>query len=520
MSYRPCILVVDDTPENIQILAHALTKEYEVRVSTNGLAALEFLREHGKPDLILLDIMMPDMDGYEVCRQIKANPAHRDIPVIFLTAMGDARSESAGLALGAVDYITKPINIDITRLRIHNHLERERLHRRIAWHCDQLEELVRERTQALSESELRYRLVADFTYDWELWLSPDGDVMYTSPSCERITGFTPSDFVTDPGLVERIIYSDDLGIWHSHAQQMAAGTLLESHIFFRIITKSGDIRWIEHVCQPVVGDDGAYLGRRISHSDITSRKQQEEELRHKDAILSHQSRLAAMGEMLGNIAHQWRQPLTAMSLVIQNLNLDFRDGCLDEERMTSYSKKAQSLVEQMSTTIDQFRDFFNPNRPQVQFPLKKVLNQCADLLAGTLKAHKITLSIDVPDNIVLFGHPGELSQVFLNLISNAKDAIVERKIPDGRISIQVAHRGDCIIVLAEDNAGGIPSNIVAKVFEPYFTTKEKGTGIGLYMCRTIIEKHFNGEIHVQNVPGGALFSVTLPTTVSLSAKPA
>lgn len=147
---QPVILIVDDTPGNIQILAQALSQDYSVRISTNGQAALELLKEAEKPDLILLDVLMPEMDGYEVCRRIKADPTLKDIPVIFLTAMTDDQSESSGLALGAVDYITKPINIDITKKRIRNHLEREQLLHQLEQHRDQLEKQVQERTFSLS----------------------------------------------------------------------------------------------------------------------------------------------------------------------------------------------------------------------------------------------------------------------------------------------------------------------------------------------------------------------------------
>ncbi len=147
---RPSILIVDDTPGNIQIIAHALANEYEVRVAISGAACLTLLADQRKPDLILLDVMMPDMDGYEVCRRVKGHPDWQHIPVIFLSALTDAQSETIGLELGAVDYITKPINVAITRQRIHNHLEREQLRREVELHRDQLEEQVRERTLGLS----------------------------------------------------------------------------------------------------------------------------------------------------------------------------------------------------------------------------------------------------------------------------------------------------------------------------------------------------------------------------------
>ncbi len=145
----PLILLVDDTPLNLFGLIKALKSSYRLSTATNGADALQLANAPEKPDLILLDVMMPEMDGYETCRRLKADPKLQTIPVIFITALSDSDSESTGLALGAADYITKPINIDIARQRICNLLERERLHREVESYRDFLEELVEARTQAL-----------------------------------------------------------------------------------------------------------------------------------------------------------------------------------------------------------------------------------------------------------------------------------------------------------------------------------------------------------------------------------
>jgi DNA-binding response OmpR family regulator len=146
---RPRILAIDDTPTNLLTLGAALEADFDLQITTSGAMGLAMATK-APPDLILLDVMMPEMDGYETCRRIKASPALRTIPVIFITALAGISTESLGLTLGAADYITKPINVEITRLRICNLLERERLRKEVEEHRDHLEELVQARTLALS----------------------------------------------------------------------------------------------------------------------------------------------------------------------------------------------------------------------------------------------------------------------------------------------------------------------------------------------------------------------------------
>jgi PAS domain S-box-containing protein len=242
-----------------------------------------------------------------------------------------------------------------------------------------------------------------------------------------------------------------------------------------------------------------------------------EEIREKDYLLVEQARHAAMGEMIGNIAHQWRQPLSMLSLVIQNLRYDAQEGRLTPADLEMYIAKALRAIEQMTGTIDDFRDFFKPSRqPEFFAPLRQVEN-CRDLLDPSLRANGIELVVGGTADIMLHGYPGEFSQIILNLIGNAKDALLERRVDNGRIAIEVRARNGRIVVTVTDNAGGIPSAHMEKIFDPYFTTKSKGTGIGLYMTKTIIEQHMHGIIRAENGAAGALFTIELPSTENISA---
>jgi C4-dicarboxylate-specific signal transduction histidine kinase len=248
------------------------------------------------------------------------------------------------------------------------------------------------------------------------------------------------------------------------------------------------------------------LDRRV-RDEIAKRKEQE-------SLLIHQSRLAAMGEMIGAIAHQWRQPLNALSLVMQNMQMQHRMERLSDESMERMQGKAEQLVQRMSSTIDDFRNFFKPGTQAEPFNLGQTLSSAAGILEGLFKNHNIALSIECDAAIELFGIPGEFSQVILNLLGNAKDAVLESRSPAPAILLRATQVGQRIQIDVEDNGGGIAPEILNQIFEPYFTTKEegKGSGIGLYMSKMIVENKMNGRLEVSNGTEGARFTIDLPAT--------
>ena len=245
------------------------------------------------------------------------------------------------------------------------------------------------------------------------------------------------------------------------------------------------------------------------------KKVDEEQSKQKEQeqLLIQQTRLAAMGEMIGNIAHQWRQPLNALGLVLQNLKFSYEIGDLDDDVMNRSITKADMLTKNMSKTIDDFRNFFKPNKAKEYFDINKSVLDAIALVESTLEHHEIELEKDFKaENIEFFGFPNEFSQVILNVISNAKDALIENKIENPKLKIEIKVQNDNIYISIKDNALGINEDIMNKIFEPYFTTKGEvqGTGIGLYMSKIIIEKNMNGKIYVENTNDGANFIITLP----------
>jgi len=246
------------------------------------------------------------------------------------------------------------------------------------------------------------------------------------------------------------------------------------------------------------------LDKRIK-DEVAQRQKQE-------ALLIHQSRLAAMGEMIGAIAHQWRQPLNALSLVQQNLQIRYKMGKLDDDFMARNMEKSDRLIQKMSSTIDDFRNFFKPDKHIEPFNINSIIQSTAELLDAQLKNNNIKLNIICKEDVIINGFHGEFSQVILNLINNAKDILIERKITQPLIIIETRkHNNELISITVKDNGGGIQEAIIDKIYDPYFTTKEegKGTGIGLYMSKMIVENNMAGKLYAFNDGAGANFVIEL-----------
>lgn len=240
------------------------------------------------------------------------------------------------------------------------------------------------------------------------------------------------------------------------------------------------------------------------------------ESQKKDQIMYQQARLASMGEMIGNIAHQWRQPLNALMLLIQAFRVKSQNGKLTQDFIDAQVSDGLRIAKQMSNTIEDFRNFFNLSCSKESFNLKEVLENSVSLIKVFLQQNEITLILECEENIEIFGYKSALSQVILNLIKNSEDVLKEREIAQGEIKILASvldgKQQGYVKILLLDNGGGIEPNNMEKIFEPYFTTKHKsvGTGIGLYMSKQIIEKQMQGSIEVRNAKEGAEFTIIIP----------
>lgn len=233
------------------------------------------------------------------------------------------------------------------------------------------------------------------------------------------------------------------------------------------------------------------------------------EMRQKDKMLIQQGRLAAMGEMIHNIAHQWRQPLNNIGLIIQNLQISFATNSLTPEEMDKEVDNAMVIIMHMSRTIDDFRNFFRPEKERHSFVINAVVDHALEFVGATLANNNIRVDLYSDGDVSVNGYQNEYAQVLLNIIGNARDVLVERNIAQPNIVITITRENKHSIVTICDNGGGIAEDIMPKIFDPYFTTKEqgKGTGIGLYMSKAIIEQNMYGSLTVHNVAGGAEFRI-------------
>ncbi len=257
------------------------------------------------------------------------------------------------------------------------------------------------------------------------------------------------------------------------------------------------------------------LDQRVK-SEITRRREQEQ-------LLIHQSRLAAIGEMVGSIAHQWRQPLNALGLVLQNMQLNYWQGKLDDNAIKRSMGKSERLINKMSSTIDDFRNFYKPNKQQEYFDLCLSIQSVIELIEASLRNNAIDIEFCCDEKIEVLGYTGEFSQVILNLINNAKDVLLEYRPEYPQITIEISRKQDKTIIAIADNGGGIKQQHLHKIFDPYFTTKDvsEGIGIGLYMSKMIVEKNMNGKLYALNDKEGATFVIELlaiPNTGKLAGK--
>ncbi len=247
---------------------------------------------------------------------------------------------------------------------------------------------------------------------------------------------------------------------------------------------------------------------------------QAKELKRKEKVLNQQARMASLGEMLANIAHQWRQPLSIISTCASGLKLHKELNTLDKETLYSSANGILNSTQYLSQTIDDFSNFIKDNKERVEFSLEENIEKNLKILQGNIKAHDIKIILDLEKDIMLKSYPNELTQVFINIINNSKDAFKENKIEDRYIFIKTRKKNKHITIKIKDNANGIEKDILPKIFEPYFSTKHssQGTGLGLYMSHKIVTQSMGGTIHAKNISfiynnttyTGAKFIIDLP----------
>ncbi|QKF65881.1 signal transduction sensor histidine kinase [Arcobacter venerupis] len=234
--------------------------------------------------------------------------------------------------------------------------------------------------------------------------------------------------------------------------------------------------------------------------------------REKDKLMFQQSKLASLGEMLGNISHQWRQPLMEINSLFLPIEAKITLGVpLEDNEILQTIDKLNHITKYMSNTIDDFKNFFATDKEKIKFKLLEQINSTVNIISGGLKTHNVKLDIIIKKNPEIIAYKNDYSQVLINIINNAKDVLVQRKIGNPYIKISIYEENKNIITTVEDNAGGVKVNPIEKIFDPFFTyEKMGGSGIGLFMSKLIIEKNMNGKLSVENTSNGAFFKIIIP----------
>jgi len=399
--------------------------------------------------------------------------------------------------VSVIETLAGQIAVAIKNARLYETVQQELIERRQA-------------EEALRESEERYRTVADFTYDWEFWIGPDGHYIYVSPSCEWITGYSPEEFINDPGLFEKIIHADDHLAVVSHIHQEQTREEVFS-IDFRIITRSGEERWISHKCQPVYDTDGNYLGRRASNRDISKRKKMQEELLKV-------KKLESLGVLAGGIAHDFNNLLASVVGNISLAIMEMKPGSKTFETLVK-AEKIAIQTKDLTARLITFSKGGGPIKETVS-----IGNLVKDPIGSSLSIPDINYEFSIPDNISpVEVDENQMKNVIHNIVINAAEAMSGQgtikvyceNVDIGEKDGLALKHGKYVKISIKDQGPGIPEENLTKIFDPYFSTKsigsDKGQGLGLAVCHSIVKKH-DGLITVESESGiGITFVIYLPT---------
>jgi PAS domain S-box-containing protein len=506
------ILVVDDNSQNIQLVHSVLQKNgySKIAFASLGEKALE-LAKSMRPDLILLDIMMPLMDGYAVLRKLKTDQNTKDIPVIFLTAKAHNEDVVEGFRLGAVDYVTKPFENEILLARVQTHLMLRYQAKLLKEEKTLLEKRVETEVAKRLQSNAKFFTLYEQTRLGVSFLDRKGNFIDVNGRYGELLGYDKEEVLLRDAM--SFTHPEDIEKSEQYFKDIANNQLKYLELEKRCIKKDGSVAWFRILLTKVenISDtDNFYIA--CICQDITKEVLMREELKAKEEMLVTQSRHAAMGNMIGMVAHQWRQPLGIIGMIANTIQLDIElQTPIEPAALNKEMDEIHEQVRYLSNTIEDFKNYFKPNKNKVMTKVDDVMEKTLNLIAQSLTNNNITIEKKyvLKSTINIFAN--ELMQVFINILNNAKDALISKKIENPKIMIDISENENQIIVTIADNAEGIPQSVMDKIGNLYFSTKgEEGTGLGMYMSKTIVEKHLNGILTWENRNNGAFFSIILP----------
>ncbi len=502
------ILLVDDNPTNLQVLLQTLNgRGYKLLIAKDGENALRIAHK-AKPALMLLDIMMPGIDGYEVCRRLKADPAVSDIAVIFLSALDDTRDKVRGLETGAVDYIAKPFQAEEVIARVDTQLKIHRLEQALAARNRELEATNQQLLETMREG--------------IFGVNTEGTISFANPAASRMTGWS----------MDELIGGDLYGLTMSHNEEGAPiarertsiyrtleqGTVAGSDDSF-FCQNGGATLPVDYSCTPIM-EEGKVSGAVVVFRDITEKKRQQailnkalEEVQEQKDKLTHMSRLSSMGEMASGFAHEVNQPLTAINNYAQvcrrAMGRDPMDRAFIDEAMSKISTQAQRAGD----IISRIRSFVRkPNHCLEQVDCNRLITDVVKLAEVDARNNQLEIHLRLDENLPEVRiDPIQIQQVALNLIRNAMEAM--RDMPTRDVGVWVETElveNHFVRVRVIDRGYGLADDAEEKMFTPFYTTKSDGMGIGLSVCHSIIQTHGGQLSFERNPEGGAILWFTIP----------
>jgi len=481
------VLLVDDNNDMREYVGRLLRRRFRVTTAQNGKEALEMARMSA-PDLVLTDVMMPEMNGFELLAELRKSPATSTVPVIFLSARAGEEARLEGLQQGADDYLVKPFSARELLARVENNLALSRLRR--------------DAEKKIRESEERFRALVSASSDVIYRMSPDWREM------RQLHGrdFLPDTESPSEGWLEKYIHPDDQGRVIA-AMQEAIRRKSNFELEHRVLRTDGSLGWTFSRAVPILDSNGEIIEWFGAATDITAGKQAEEALLRSE-------KLASVGRMAATISHEINNPLEAVT----NMLYIARGVAGLPETVRQYLDIADGELKRIAHITRQSLGFYRESNAPAVTLINAVLESAADLLTNRIKAKNVVLEKQWKGTVQAKAVAGELRQVFSNLLANSLDAVGDGGVIKLRCSnVTKLDEGRCVRVTIADNGKGIDQNSRQHLFEAFFTTKGTiGTGLGLWVSKQIIDKH-KGTIRVRSCTSGprrgTVFSVLLPENI-------
>lgn len=379
---------------------------------------------------------------------------------------------------------------------------------------DMLEELrvLREENERLKKSEERFLLAMEASRDglWD-WNLLDNTIFFSS-QWKAMVGYQDDELKNELSTWEWLVHPDDLEDANRAIERSIQDPNVRYAHHHRLRHKDGHYIWNYDHGKVLYNEAGEAVRMIGFHTDITHLKELENQLKDTQELMIAQSRHAAMGEMIGMIAHQWRQPLGIMSMVVNNMLINIELDRLDTQQCQKSGEDIIAQINYLSKTIDTFRDFCRPNSKKEQIDLMEIMNEAKAMIDASLKNNNIALVISKSSAMQVEVYSRELLQVIINILNNAKEALMMQGTANATISIELLSNREWITTRICNNGPQISLEVLPHIFDPYFSTKEEksGTGLGLYMSKTIVEKYLGGILSAENKNNGVCFTIQLP----------